>query len=691
MHNKHRLLLLVILTAVVPMLMMAQPRFKWVKTLVGPTFDEVTCLVQGPDGNLHTTGPFSDSLVIDGLKVSSIGNYDIYTARFSKSGNVVDADFFGGYDADDSRSMAVDNKGNIYVCGSFFDQILISGDVFDAIGMSSGDMFLAKYDKTGVLQWAKIYGSEDYDEVAPYVAVDSLGSVYLAGGFGGTGVFGNKTLNSAGSSDAFVCKISALGDVIWARGVGGAELDEAKAVSVSPNGDRIYVTGTFAGSAMFGSTQVISYFNKKDFFVLAYNADGAQQWVKRIGHPENDNFINTSTDAAGALLLTGAMSGATTFDQTTVNANGEFFSDLFIAKMTKAGAFEFIKNFGGPYMDMGLAIAADPRGGMFVAGTFDSSSAYDGNYVTSVGGSDAFIAHFFANGEFEWIRTVGGPYDDEGRGVVVSPDGIPYFAGVFDTQIEFENVGSFDGSFQDGFVAALECGPNTAIQPDVASITICEGQDSTLITRAGYSVYQWRSNGTNINGATRNRFNLGTLPKGEHQISVSITDNFGCALISDTINVTVTEGLPVPTITQAGTALECSVSDVKYQWYREGKAIAGATDRTVIINGDGNYRVYIYNDNGCSRWSDNFLVGSTWVSEIDGAPVTIYPNPFTSEVTLKGAAGIEVIVTDMLGHTVATIQTAQDVQSLNIPGAAGVYVVQLRSAAGAHTMMITKQ
>lgn len=691
MHNRQRILLLVVLTTIIPMMLMAQPRFKWAKTIVGPTFDEVTCLAQGPDGNLHTTGPFSDSVSVSGLKLSGIGNYDIYTARFSKSGNPVDADVYGGYDVDDSRSMAVDNKGNIYVCGAFFDQVLISGDVYEAIGTFGGDMFLAKYDKTGVLQWAKVFGSEDYDEVAPYVAVDSLGSVYLAGGYGGTGVFGNKTLQSAGSSDAFVCKISALGDVIWARGVGGAELDEAKAVSVSPNGDRIYVTGTFQGSAMFGSTQIISYFNKMDFFVLSYNADGAQQWVKRIGHPENDRFINTATDASGALLITGAMSGTTTFDQTPVNANGEFFPDMFVTKMTKAGAFEFIKNYGGPYLDMGLAIAADPRGGMFVAGTFDSSSVYDGNYVTAVGGNDAFIAHFFANGDFEWIRTAGGPFDDEGRGVTVSPDGIPYFAGVFDTEITFENVGFFEGRFQDGFVAALECGPNTAIQPDLTAITICEGQDSTLITRAGYSVYQWRDNGNNISGATRNRFNLSSLPKGDHQISVSITDNFGCALISDTISVTVTEGLPVPTITQAGTALECSVSDVKYQWYREGKEIPGATDRTVIIDGDGNYRVYIYNDDGCSRWSDNFLVGTSWVSEIDGSPVTIYPNPFTDRVTLKGAAGYEVIVTDMLGHTVATITSATNIEQLNIPGAVGMYVVQLRSAAGTHTMMVTKQ
>lgn len=691
MQRKQRFFFLLLIVTIVPVVMMAQPRWNWVRSLVGPTFDEVTCLAQGPDGNLHVTGPFSDSISVNGLVARGVGNYDSYSARFNKNGNVVDADVIGGYDADDSRSIAVDNKGNIYVCGSFFDQVLISGEVFDAVGTFGGDMYLAKFDKTGVMQWGKVFGSEDYDEVAPYVAVDSLGSIYLAGGFGATGIFGNKTLQSAGSSDIFVIKLSALGEVIWARGRGGAELDEAKAISVSPNGDRIYVTSTFSGSAMFGSKQMVSYFNKMDFAVEAFSADGAQLWVKRIGHPENDRFINTTTDAAGNLVITGAMSGKMTFDETVVEADGEFFPDMFLTRMTKAGAFDFIKHFGGPYEDVGLAVATDAKGAIFVGGYFDSSSVYDGYVVTSEGGNDAFIARFFSNGEFEWIRTAGGPYDDEGRGVAVSPDGIPYLAGIFDTYIDFGDVARLEGRFVDGFVAALECGPNTAFLPQVTSITICEGQDSSISMKAGYPNYQWFDNGSAIAGETRFRLNLSKLPMGQHKISVSVTDFYSCARMSDTIDVTVTEGLPLPLITQAGNALECSVSGMKYQWYREGRIIDGATDRTVVINGNGNYRVLISNDAGCTRWSDNFLIGTTWVSEITGTPVTIYPNPFSDRVTFSGAAGYDVTVTDLLGHVVARITDATDMESLVIPGAAGMYVVQLRSAAGSHSMMITKQ
>jgi hypothetical protein len=691
MQRKQRFYFLLLIVTIVPLAMMAQPRWNWVRSLVGPTFDEVTSLAQGPDGNLHVTGPFSDSISVNGLVVRGVGNYDAYTARFNKNGNVVDADVYGGYDADDSRSIAVDNKGNIYVCGSFFDQVLISGEVFDAVGTFGGDMFLAKFDKTGVLQWANVFGSEDYDEVAPYVAVDSLGSVYLAGGFGETGIFGNKTLQSAGSSDIFVIKLSALGEVIWARGRGGAELDEAKAISVSPNGDRIYVTSTFSGSAMFGSKQLVSFFNKMDFAVEALSADGAQLWLKRIGHAEDDRYINTTADATGNLLITGAMSGKMSFDQTVIEANGEFFPDMFLTRMTKAGAFDFIKHFGGPYSDVGLAVATDAKGAIFVGGYFDSSSVYDGYVVTSEGGNDAFIARFFSTGEFEWIRTAGGPYDDEGRGVAVSPDGIPYLAGVFDTYMDFSDLARIEGRFVDGFVAALECGPNTAFIPKVSSVTICEGQDSIISVKAGYPNYQWFANGTSLAGETRFRLNLNKLPMGQHKIAVRVTDFYSCERMSDTIDVTVTEGLPMPLITQAGNALECSVSGMMYQWYLEGKIIEGATDRTVVINGNGNYRVLISNEAGCTRWSDNFLVGTSWVSEITGTPVTIYPNPFSDRVTLNGASGYEVTVTDMLGHIVARISDATDMESLVIPGAAGMYVVQLRSAAGTHSMMITKQ
>ena len=118
----------------------------------------------------------------------------------------------------------------------------VATELIEALDPGSTDMFVAKFNNVGIMQWVKVFGSTTYDEGAPFLAVDSLGAVYVAGGFGGTAEFGTRKATSGGKLDAFVGKMSANGDFIWVQGWGSTENDVATSVSVSPNGDRVYVT-----------------------------------------------------------------------------------------------------------------------------------------------------------------------------------------------------------------------------------------------------------------------------------------------------------------------------------------------------------------------------------------------------------------------------------------------------------------
>ncbi|MBK9184698.1 MAG: T9SS type A sorting domain-containing protein [Ignavibacteria bacterium] len=95
---------------------------------------------------------------------------------------------------------------------------------------------------------------------------------------------------------------------------------------------------------------------------------------------------------------------------------------------------------------------------------------------------------------------------------------------------------------------------------------------------------------------------------------------------------------------------------------------------------------------GCDRWSENFLVGTTSVFENEsGSIVTLYPNPTQGQVTIAGAAGAEITITDMLGRVVVRLQNATDLQLVSIDGANGTYAVTLRSGNAVHTVLVTKQ
>lgn len=668
-------------------------RWNWVTPALGPSFDDVWSMGIAPNGDLHILGTFSDSLNFSGQEVRAFGNTDIFNARYNSKGQILTSNGNGGFDFDDGKAIVVDNKGNYYITGSFVTEAIVAGETIETIDPASTDMFVAKIDKLGSLVWVRVFGSPSYDEGAPFVAVDSLGSVYVAGGVGGTGQFGEKRYTSVGKLDAFVAKLSANGEFVWVQGSGSSDNDQCLAISVSPNGDRIYATGTFIGLVNFGGVASIeSFVNKADFFVRGFTANGSTLWVKRIGYSGTDRYINSTTASDGKLLLTGAMSEVTTFDTRTLTANGSNASDFFVVRMAKDGNIELLKNYGGTFEDVGLSIAADAKGNLFIGGFYDSTTTVSGIIEQSAGGRDGFVTRLMANGDVDWLRSCGGPYDDEIRAVVVDPKNIPYVCGVFETSATFEDITITGSRFSDVFVAALDCGPNTSLKPRTGQLDICEGQDSLVQSRFGYPAYEWYVNGTKDAAFPSYTYRTGKLVKGTYKVYCRVTGFDDCIKSTDTITINVREGLPVPTITRVGDELRCSVDGKSYEWYREGVKISGATSQTVAISGEGNYRVRISDETGCDRWSENFLIGTTSVfGDETGVIITLYPNPTQGQVTIAGALGAEITVSDILGRVITRIQSASDVQIVTIDGANGTYAVTLRDSNAVRTLLITKQ
>lgn len=670
----------------------AQPRWQWIVPIKGQTFDEGLSMGIAPNGDIYVGGQFSDSLHVDSNMTIGFNGYDGFTAVFNSKGQLRDIDAHGGSYGDELRSIAVDSKGNSYIAGTFEDIAIVAGQQIESIEPFTIDMFLAKVDRYGITQWVKVFGAPDFDEPPPYVAVDSLGNVYLAGGFGKEATFGTKTVVSTGSNDIFIAKISALGDVTWVKRAGSTHSDRATNVAVSPNGDRVYVVGNFTGSVNFGGAQPLeSYANEQDMFAWALSADGGFQWVKRIGYQGKDKEAYCYADGTGRLLITGGMMQTTTFGDQELKANGEFETDVFVCRYSKSGSIELLKRYGGVFQEVGMGIASNANGAIFVTGSFDTTTTLGTTVLASHGGLDMFIMRLWPNGDVEWARGAGGEFDDVGTGVVVGADGVPYVCGTFDTEAWFDDWHVQGERFTDAFVAALECGPNTALTPADSEITLCEGSDSLIQSPFGYDNYKWFVDGAEVSNPLKTRFNLATLKEGNHQVYVQIVDDYGCSGLSDTVNVTVTPGLPEPVITKIGNVLSCSVPDVQYQWYYEGNPITGGTNQNQELVGEGLYKVLISNTSGCTRFSANFVEGSTSVAGDELQQLSVWPNPFTNSIDVAGAAGSEVVVTDVLGNEVLRTTCSQNVEHIRLNVVAGTYVLMVRNHQGIQSRIITRQ
>ena len=112
---------------------------------------------------------------------------------------------------------------------------------------AGADLFVAKYDSSGDLVWAKRAGVTG-GALGNAIAVDGSGNSYVTGFFQSSATFGpeetNETiLTSAGSfGEVFVAKYEASGDLVWARRVGGTSDDVGAGIAVDGAGTS-YVTG----------------------------------------------------------------------------------------------------------------------------------------------------------------------------------------------------------------------------------------------------------------------------------------------------------------------------------------------------------------------------------------------------------------------------------------------------------------
>lgn len=266
------------------------------------------------------------------------------------------------------------------------------------------------------------------------IAVDASGAKYVTGKFKGTAAFGATNLVSAGDYDMFVAKYDAAGTLQWVQKAGGTGDDEGRGVAVDPEGN-CYVTGFFSGKATFGAGNLQSV-GLKDGFVAKYSRQGTLMWSLRAGGSGDDQGNGIAANATHCYVTGGfqnTASFATPTGETNLVSRGGM--DVFVAKFNAAsGALVYLYQIGGSGDDQGNGIAVASTGAFYVAGTFSGIATFGMSYLESKGGKDAFIADFGSVGSVDYLNgyeQAGGPEDDEGIGVAVDSQLYPCLVGNF--------------------------------------------------------------------------------------------------------------------------------------------------------------------------------------------------------------------------------------------------------------------
>lgn len=303
-------------------------------------------------------------------------------------------------------------------------------------------------------QWAKSFGGGGTD-VGYSLTVDASGNVYTTGYFSGTSDFdpgiGVYNLTSSGSSiDIFFSKLDASGNFVWAKRIGGTNVDIGYSLVVDVYGNT-YTTGVFEGTVDFdpgAGTFELTSENVGDAFILKLNAAGNFVWVKRLGGAYLDQSYSICLDAAKNIYTTGSFGGTTDFDPGTgiynltssASASGKF--DVFVSKLDSFGNFVWARNMGGTDNDVGNSIAVDAGGNVYSAGIFKVTADFDPGSGTSnlvsAGKSDFYISKLDASGNFAWAKRIGGTSDDEVHSISIDASGNVYSVGFYSGTVDFD-------------------------------------------------------------------------------------------------------------------------------------------------------------------------------------------------------------------------------------------------------------
>jgi hypothetical protein len=426
------------------------PDWLWVSYAEGSGEQRAIAICSDGLGYQYTVGDYVGTTYFGDNVVTSNGDSDIYVAKLDMNGNWLWATTAGGNLEDIGRNIALDSEGNIYVAGQFKGTALF-GDI-ELLSNGNADAFVAKLDADGNWLWAKAGGSA-LEDCTHDISISATGEVCITGFVSESATFGQFNVEQVGFKDTFLARLDSNGTWLGASLYGGTNNDEGRCIEHDDSGN-IILGGVFTNTLTLGGTTLESN-GWSDVFIAKMDNPGNWLWAKRCGGDTNylDEIADISVNTSSTIAITGVYFGSAEFGETTLESAGG--QDLFVASIDDAGSWLWVSRAGGSGSDSGMGVHIDSDGKTFVTGDFQDTVSFGDHMLTGHGIWDIFTAATDAEGNWLWAVGAGSSANDfSGRLSVYDEDNI-YLHGTYSGTAWFDDTSiSSTGGF-DCFVAKL--------------------------------------------------------------------------------------------------------------------------------------------------------------------------------------------------------------------------------------------
>jgi len=384
----------------------ASGTWQWVNGAIGGYDERVLGIcTDNVNGFVYATGTtwaWNSNDIFDfgscGPNFGNPGSADeIFISKFDLNGNCIWTIGAGSDGDDHGFDLATDKAGNIYLTGFISDHYGFPnnpGYFGSFVVPLPGDSiaYVAKLSSNGIFQWVRTFDGLE-GERDNRIAVDSVGNVYITGGFWGTKQFGSTFLTSAGGYDAYVVKYDNNGNFMYAVRGGSPLDDRGSSITIDPFGD-IYITGEFRDYAIFGTDTMNNNGgpNGRDIFVAKMKPNGTWVWATKAGsNGGGDRGDRIVSNKKGDLFVTGQFKGNAAFGSISLTALAQDSLQVFIAAIDTAGKWKWAVAGGSSYEDRGTGLACDDSCNVYNCGYYETSATFGSHTVTGPGKKEVFV------------------------------------------------------------------------------------------------------------------------------------------------------------------------------------------------------------------------------------------------------------------------------------------------------------
>ncbi|MEY3386754.1 MAG: hypothetical protein RIR53_1565 [Bacteroidota bacterium] len=267
----------------------------WKRVLGGTSADEASSIIEASDGTLWVAGETSSNDVDVAVKRGDAANKDVWVIKLDAMGNLLWEKTIGGSNVDGAADIVQSADGSIVMAGSTSSN---TGDVQDKRGgLSDSDIWVVKLNVDGSIVWQKTLGGSRSDFANSIVARPD-GSLLVAGTTESVDIDVTSKRGGQGNYDVWLMKLDANGTLLWQKTLGGTLDDFAASIIETKDGSLILAASTRSKDLDVSGRRLI--LAESDVWVVKLTADGQIVWQRTLGGSMDDvasSIIETSDES----------------------------------------------------------------------------------------------------------------------------------------------------------------------------------------------------------------------------------------------------------------------------------------------------------------------------------------------------------------------------------------------------------